>query len=130
MTRFLTNEYIEFDTESGFFKLIHAGKIEALQLAFDSKTVASRYQSVLYELFESIMANSEYAYIDDISNYGALSNAEGIGLMICDNEFEHVVDEEYPKVFWRWNRYQIISLLEELIASDGVFLTRSDTKNE
>ena len=112
----LTNEYIEFDTETGFLKLTPTGKKEALQLAFDSKVKSFQHESVLEDLFEEITVNSEYAYIQDIGDFGALSCAEGIGLMVYDNE-------EYPKIFWHWHRYQIVSLLEELIGSDGVQLT-------
>ncbi len=121
----LTNEYIEFDTETGFLKLTFTGKKEALQLAFDSKVRSFQHEDVLGDLFEEITANSEYAYIRDISDFGALSNAEGIGLMS-----EYTIDEIYPKIFWHWHRYQVIFLLEELIGSDGVQLTKSEAEND
>jgi hypothetical protein len=117
----LENEYLKFDTDTGKLTFTSDGILEVMDLLVVHEGKPYCDENIMVDMFESIRANSEYAYISDIGDYGALSNAEGIGLMA--EEIKYGVDWEYPKIFWAWDHYQIRSMLDALLTSDSHTVT-------
>jgi len=100
LAEIVTNGSIIFDPITGRLALTDEGREEIQEFY---------HWSDVNNLFDRWPGVEPYEYVPDISIYGHLSGAEGIGIV------EYEEDETLTLVqFWMWEGYQIRSLLTEL----------------